>query len=417
MARSLTTPTSRTRSGNGPMRSVATRKTWPSCPSATRRRSSSSAGLKRSTWPTAAGTPAASTASIRRRASAAVAASGFSTSTGTPVGHELLDRRDVLLGGHRDDREVERPGREQRADRAEDEVLVADGGEPVPVGIDGAGERRPRRGLQQPRVVAADHAQPEDGAARGALGRAPARRALGYPPWPIRPLRASSSAPTASVGRDVVFGANVVVHDGVVLGDGVVVQDAAILGKPPRLSSRSQAAADPAAAARGRGRRGRLRAGDPLRRRPRRARLDRRGPGRRPRARPRGRRHRGRPRDAHRQRRRRGRPGAPAVERLPDRAERRRGRRLRRSLRDDDERPHDVPPRAGGAPAAAPCSGGRAASAAPPCSSPASRSARRPSSPPAPWSPTTSPARAVVLGVPARQVRQVPDEDLLERWT
>ncbi len=25
--------------------------------------------------------------------------------------------------------------------------------------------------------------------------------------------------------------------------------------------------------------------------------------------------------------------------------------------------------------------------------------------------------RAVVLGVPARQVRQVPDEDLLERWT
>ena len=25
--------------------------------------------------------------------------------------------------------------------------------------------------------------------------------------------------------------------------------------------------------------------------------------------------------------------------------------------------------------------------------------------------------RAVVMGVPARQVRQVPDEDLLERWT
>ena len=27
------------------------------------------------------------------------------------------------------------------------------------------------------------------------------------------------------------------------------------------------------------------------------------------------------------------------------------------------------------------------------------------------------PARAVVMGVPARQVRQVPDDDLLERWT
>ena len=48
-------------------------------------------------------------------------------------------------------------------------------------------------------------------------------------------------SPTASIGHDVVFGANVVVHDGVVLGDGVVVQDAAILGKPPRLSPRSSA--------------------------------------------------------------------------------------------------------------------------------------------------------------------------------
>jgi len=48
-------------------------------------------------------------------------------------------------------------------------------------------------------------------------------------------------SPTASVGRDVVFGANVVVHDGVVIGDGVVVQDAAILGKPLRVADRSSA--------------------------------------------------------------------------------------------------------------------------------------------------------------------------------
>ena len=27
------------------------------------------------------------------------------------------------------------------------------------------------------------------------------------------------------------------------------------------------------------------------------------------------------------------------------------------------------------------------------------------------------PARAVVMGVPAREVREVPDEDLIERWT
>ena len=48
-------------------------------------------------------------------------------------------------------------------------------------------------------------------------------------------------SPTASVGRDVVFGAHVVVHDGVVLGDGCVVQDGAVLGKLPALSPRSSA--------------------------------------------------------------------------------------------------------------------------------------------------------------------------------
>jgi UDP-2-acetamido-3-amino-2,3-dideoxy-glucuronate N-acetyltransferase len=49
-------------------------------------------------------------------------------------------------------------------------------------------------------------------------------------------------SPTASVGRDVVFGAHVVVHDGVVIGDGCTIQDGAVLGKPPSLSPRSAAA-------------------------------------------------------------------------------------------------------------------------------------------------------------------------------
>jgi len=40
-------------------------------------------------------------------------------------------------------------------------------------------------------------------------------------------------SPSATVGRDVRFGAHVVVHDGVVLGDGCIVQDHAVLGKPP----------------------------------------------------------------------------------------------------------------------------------------------------------------------------------------
>jgi acetyltransferase-like isoleucine patch superfamily enzyme len=48
--------------------------------------------------------------------------------------------------------------------------------------------------------------------------------------------------PASSVGRDVVFGAHVVVHDDVVIGDGCTIQDGAILGKPPSLSRRSNAA-------------------------------------------------------------------------------------------------------------------------------------------------------------------------------
>jgi acetyltransferase-like isoleucine patch superfamily enzyme len=48
-------------------------------------------------------------------------------------------------------------------------------------------------------------------------------------------------SPTASVGRDVVFGAHVVVHDDVVIGDGCTIQDGAVLGKPPSLSPRSAA--------------------------------------------------------------------------------------------------------------------------------------------------------------------------------
>jgi acetyltransferase-like isoleucine patch superfamily enzyme len=48
-------------------------------------------------------------------------------------------------------------------------------------------------------------------------------------------------SPTATVGDDVSFGAHVVVHDGVVIGDGVTVQDGAVLGKAPSLSRRSSA--------------------------------------------------------------------------------------------------------------------------------------------------------------------------------
>ena len=48
----------------------------------------------------------------------------------------------------------------------------------------------------------------------------------------------------ARVGDGVVFGANVVVHGDVEIGDGVVVEDGAVLGKRPRLAPGSAAAGE-----------------------------------------------------------------------------------------------------------------------------------------------------------------------------
>lgn len=50
-------------------------------------------------------------------------------------------------------------------------------------------------------------------------------------------------SPTAEIGEGVRFGANVVVHDGVVIGDGVTIEDGVVLGKGPRLAPGSAAAA------------------------------------------------------------------------------------------------------------------------------------------------------------------------------
>jgi UDP-2-acetamido-3-amino-2,3-dideoxy-glucuronate N-acetyltransferase len=49
-------------------------------------------------------------------------------------------------------------------------------------------------------------------------------------------------SPTATVGEGVTFGANVIVHDGVVIGDGCQIQDGAILGK---RTARGAAADEP----------------------------------------------------------------------------------------------------------------------------------------------------------------------------
>jgi acetyltransferase-like isoleucine patch superfamily enzyme len=52
-------------------------------------------------------------------------------------------------------------------------------------------------------------------------------------------------SPTASVGAGVAFGAHVVVNDGVVIGDGCTIGDGAVLGKSPTLGARSTASREP----------------------------------------------------------------------------------------------------------------------------------------------------------------------------
>ncbi|HEX5307702.1 MAG TPA: acyltransferase [Solirubrobacteraceae bacterium] len=47
-----------------------------------------------------------------------------------------------------------------------------------------------------------------------------------------------------SIGEDVSFGAHVVVHDGTAIGDGCVIEDGAVLGKRPRLARGSAAAGE-----------------------------------------------------------------------------------------------------------------------------------------------------------------------------
>jgi UDP-2-acetamido-3-amino-2,3-dideoxy-glucuronate N-acetyltransferase len=52
-------------------------------------------------------------------------------------------------------------------------------------------------------------------------------------------------SPSARVGSGVTFGAHVVVHDGVIIGDDCTIGDGAVLGKGPKLATRSTAARGP----------------------------------------------------------------------------------------------------------------------------------------------------------------------------
>ncbi len=51
-------------------------------------------------------------------------------------------------------------------------------------------------------------------------------------------------APDAVIGAGVLFGANVTVHEGTVVGDGCAIGDNAVLGKQPVLSARSTTAGE-----------------------------------------------------------------------------------------------------------------------------------------------------------------------------
>ena len=135
--------------------------------------------------------------SMISRASAAVAASGFSISTWTPGGGQLAHGRQVLLGRHRDDREVRAlDAPSSSAIVPNTRAPIGDGAEAVAARVDGAGEAHRGVGLQDARVVAAHHPQADHRAARGTelstrraalRGRRPSPGRRARSPWPRRP--------------------------------------------------------------------------------------------------------------------------------------------------------------------------------------------------------------------------------------
>jgi len=146
---------------------------------------------------------------------------------------------DVLFSRNGNDREVERSGGEQFGDRAEDQRRVAYRRVNIAGRIYGTGKGHPWSALQQPGVMAADHPQPQNGAAHGRSVVSVSHDAVRVSAMDDHPASQPLVAESASVAADVVFGANVVVHAGVVIGSGVVIQDNVVLGKLPLLRANS----------------------------------------------------------------------------------------------------------------------------------------------------------------------------------
>ncbi len=62
--------------------------------------------------------------------------------------------------------------------------------------------------------------------------------------WPAHEAPGLVVAPDASIGAGVLFGANVTVHEGTVVGEGCAIGDNAVLGKRPVLSASSTSAGE-----------------------------------------------------------------------------------------------------------------------------------------------------------------------------
>jgi len=146
---------------------------------------------------------------------------------------------DVLFSWDGNDREVEWPSGKKFSHRAEDQRRVAYRAVNVAGRINRAGKGHLRRALQQPGVMAADHPQPQDGAVHGRFVVGVTHDAVRVSAVDDHPASEPLVAKSASVADDVVFGANVVIHEGVVIGAGVVIQDNVVLGKLPLLSASS----------------------------------------------------------------------------------------------------------------------------------------------------------------------------------
>ena len=157
---------------------------------------------------------------------------------GAGCGH-FAHSGDVLLGRNGDDREVERPCGDKVGDRAEYQRRVGDGAVNVTERINGTGKAHLRRALQQPGMMAADHSQPQNGAVHGRFVVGVTHDGIRVSAMDDHPASQPLVAESASVADDVVFGANVVVHEGVVIGAGVVIQENVVLGKLPLLSASS----------------------------------------------------------------------------------------------------------------------------------------------------------------------------------